>query len=45
MKVLIINGSPRIDGNTTIAINELIKTFDKEEIETEIVTIGDTLKW
>ena len=41
MKVLIINGSPRIDGNTTIAINELIKTFDKEEIETEIVQIGN----
>ena len=41
MKVLIINGSPRIDGNTTIAINELIKTFVKEEIETEIVQIGN----
>lgn len=41
MKVLIINGSPRIDGNTTIAINELIKTFDNEEIETEIVQIGN----
>ena len=41
MKVLIINGSPRVDGNTTIAINELIKTFDKEEIETEIVQIGN----
>ena len=41
MKVLIINGSPRIDGNTTIAINELIKTFDKEGIETEIVQIGN----
>ena len=41
MKILIINGSPRIDGNTTIAINELIKTFDKEEIETEIVQIGN----
>ena len=41
MKVLIINGSPRIDGNTTIAINELIKTFDNEKIETEIVQIGN----
>ena len=41
MKVLIINGSPRIDGNTTIAINDLIKTFDNEKIETEIVQIGN----
>ena len=41
MKVLIINGSPRIDCNTTIAINELIKTFDNEKIETEIVQIGN----
>ena len=41
MKVLIINGSPRIDGNTTIAINELVKTFDNENIETEVVQIGN----
>lgn len=41
MKVLIINGSPRIDGNTTTSINELIKVFDKNEIETETVQIGN----
>lgn len=40
MKVLIINGSPRIEGNTTIALNEMVKIFDKEGIETEIVQIG-----
>ena len=41
MKVLIINGSPRIDGNTTVAINELTKTFEKEKINTEIINIGN----
>lgn len=41
MKVLIINGSPRIDGNTTTSINELIKVFDKNEIETETIQIGN----
>lgn len=41
MKVLIINGSPRIDGNTTTAINELVKTFDSQNIETEVIQIGN----
>ena len=41
MKVLIINGSPRIDGNTTTSINELIKVFNKNEIETETIQIGN----
>ena len=41
MKVLIINGSPRVNGNTTIAINEMVKAFDSENIETEVVQIGN----
>lgn len=41
MKVLIINGSPRVDGNTTIAVNELVKTFEEEGIEAEAVQIGN----
>ena len=41
MKVLIINGSPRVDGNTSIALNEMIKTFDAEGVETETVQIGN----
>ena len=41
MKVLIINGSPRIDGNTTTSINELIKVFAKNELETETIQIGN----
>ena len=28
MKVLIINGSPRVNGNTSVAVNEIVKTFD-----------------
>ncbi len=41
MKVLIINGSPKPDGNTTIALNEMISVFKDEEIETEVVQIGN----
>ena len=41
MKVLIINGSPRVNGNTTIAVNELVKTFGEEGIETEVCQIGN----
>lgn len=40
-QVLIINGSPRAEGNTTIAINEMVKVFDKEDVDTEIVRIGN----
>ena len=40
MKVLIINGSPRKEGNTSIAVNEMVKIFDGEGIESEIVQIG-----
>lgn len=41
MKVLIINGSPRLNGNTTRAINELVKTFDENNVETEVIKIGN----
>ena len=40
MKVLLINGSPRLNGNTSIALNELDKTFNEEGIETETIQIG-----
>lgn len=40
MKVLIINGSPRINGNTSIALNEMKKVFEEEKIECETVQIG-----
>ena len=41
MKVLILNGSPRANGNTSIAVNELAKIFAEEEIETEIIQLGN----
>lgn len=40
MKVLAINGSPRVDGNTNLALNEMKRVFDDEGIEFEIVQLG-----
>ena len=41
MKVLILNGSPRVGGNTTVAINEMVKVFDAEGVETEVIQVGN----
>lgn len=41
MKVLIINGSPRQKGNTSIALAEIAKTLGEEGIDSEIVWIGN----
>lgn len=41
MKVLAINGSPRIGGNTSAALEEMKKVFEVEGIEIEIVQIGN----
>ena len=41
MKVLILNGSPRPNGNTAIAINEMVKVFEEEGVEAEVVNIGN----
>ena len=40
MKVLILNGSPHPNGNTSIAVSELTKTFDALGVETGIAQIG-----
>ena len=40
MKVLMINGSPRPDGNTTLALKEMEQVFAKNGIETETIQIG-----
>ncbi|MBQ8968913.1 MAG: flavodoxin family protein [Bacteroidaceae bacterium] len=40
MKVLLINGSPREQGNTFTALSEVAKTLNQEGIETEIISIG-----
>ena len=41
MKVLIINGSPRVNGNTAIAVNEMAGVFHAEGVETDIVQVGN----
>ena len=41
MKVLIINGSPRVKSNTQTALDEMVKVFSDEGIETEVVKIGN----
>ncbi len=41
MKVLMINGSPRKDGNTEIALKEMEKIFLANGIETETVQVGN----
>ena len=41
MKVLMINGSPRQKGNTSIALAEIAKQLDKLGFESEIVWIGN----
>lgn len=41
MKVLIINGSPRINGNTALAIREMETIFRESGVEVETVQIGN----
>lgn len=41
MKTLIINGSPRVNGNTAIAINEMVKVFEDEGVEADVVQVGN----
>lgn len=41
MKVLMINGSPRADGNTGIALKEMEQVFSQEGIEVEMVQVGN----
>ncbi len=40
MKVLMLNGSPRANGNTSIALHEMEKVFQEEGIQSEILHIG-----
>lgn len=41
MKVLMINGSPRANGNTVIALNEMENIFKENGIEVETLNIGN----
>lgn len=40
MKVLMVNGSPRSEGNTALALREMEKVFSAEGIETETIIVG-----
>lgn len=41
MKVLMLNGSPRANGNTAAALEEMAKTFREEGVEVEIIHVGN----
>ncbi|MCQ2427717.1 MAG: flavodoxin family protein [Clostridia bacterium] len=41
MKVLLINGSPKANGNTAVALNEMVKVFESEGIETVVMHVGN----
>ena len=40
MKVLLLSGSPRKNGNTNLALSEMIKVFENDGIETELISVG-----
>lgn len=41
MKVLMLNGSPHVNGNTAVALKEMEKIFESEGIETKIIQLGN----
>ena len=40
-KVLLLNGRPRADGNTFIVLDEMVKVFQQEGIDAEIIQVGN----
>ena len=44
MKILLINGSPRKESNTELALKEVAKSLNEESIETEIITLGNNVQ-
>ena len=40
-KVIILNGSPKANGCTATALDEMIRTLQEEGIETELIQIGN----
>ena len=44
MKVLLINGSPRKNGNTHIALTEVAKTLEANDIQAEIDVQDEIIK-
>lgn len=41
MKVLLLNGSPRAQGNTYTALCEMEKIFQQEGVDTELIQVGN----
>jgi len=41
MKILIINGSPRLSGNSQLLIKEMTQVFDSLNVESQVVTVGN----
>lgn len=41
MKVLLINGSPKTNGNTAFALNEMAEVFAEQGVEAEIIQVGN----
>lgn len=41
MKVLLLNGSPHANGNTSIVLGEMVKVFEKNDIEAELINVGN----
>ena len=39
-KVLLLNGSPHVHGCTSTALEEMIKVFEEEGVETELIQVG-----
>lgn len=39
-KVILLNGSPKADGCTATALDEMVRVFNEEGIETEVIQVG-----
>lgn len=40
-KVILLNGSPKANGCTATALNEMVKIFHEEGVETELIHVGN----
>lgn len=45
MKVLLINGSPKVSGNTAFALQQMEEVFAEYGIETETIQVGSKALW
>ena len=41
MKVLLVNGSPKANGNTAFALYQMAEVFADQDVETEIIHLGN----